>query len=209
MQIGKLFKLNYTNDSNFQVSHLDILMTSLRKRVTLISQLCEALLSLTSTYVILRNRFLDSRMAQLDRVATAVEMVTFQNEWGNFPATIGFVSRLCNTVSRIVELYRETPSNLHKSENSDLFDQIKTTFDKVCDEVVKCMDHVNFPSHQINTASSDKSRDIIKCFSNVDGTQDLCSGVADLLKTVLLQEGNCTVETFRRYILVSSLRFPI
>ena len=183
-------------------------MTAFQKRITLIDQLCEALLSLTNTYMILRTRFLDFRTAQLDQVATAIEMVTFQNEFGNFPATSSFVSRLCNTVSRIVELYLETPSNLRKTENSDIFNQIKTKFDEVCDEVVKCMDHVNFPLHQINTTSSDKSRDIIKCFTNVDGTQDLCSGVADLLKTVLLQEGSCTVETFRRYIHISSLRFP-
>src|SRR6266516_7738678 len=76
---------------------------------------------------------------------------------------------------------------------------ITSQFKFICQEVLTCMDKVTFPHHTLNHSDHSTPLRKLAVFRDIEGTQDLCSAVGDMLRIVLLEEGSCSIEEFRRY----------
>jgi hypothetical protein len=174
-------------------------MAALRRRIEFLGQLHDAYITLVTTFKRLQLRFVDFRSSQLQRAATDGEQEAFYQEFGKFPSVSNFVARLCNNLLRTTELYLNSQSNLRNPQNNSEFQGIKTKFEFLCQQAISCTDKVTFHNRLLDNSNQSTALQKLRVFQNIEGTQDLCSALGDVLRTVLLQEGSCSIKEFRKY----------
>jgi len=128
-------------------------------------------------------------------------------EFGKFPSVSNLIARLCNNLLRTTELYLNTENNLHDPKNTTQSREIESHFELPCQEVLSCVDKVTFLNHTLDHSDNSTALQKLAVFRNVNGTQDLCSALGDVLRTILMQQGSCSIEEFRKYYR-SEITFP-